>query len=55
MRRKIAVLAAAVAAVAAVTATALAVAPGETPFPSPTIESLFVTTNTVDRPRERPR
>jgi hypothetical protein len=46
MRRKLAVLAAGVAAVAAVTATALAVVPGETPFPSPTVVSLFVTTNT---------
>jgi len=46
MRQKIAVLAAGVAAVAAVTATALAVVPGETPFPSPTIANLFVTTNT---------
>ena len=46
MRRKFAVLAAGVAAVAAVTATALAVVPGETPFPSPTVVSLFVTTNT---------
>ena len=46
MRRKFAVLAAGVAAVAAVTATALAVVPGETPFPSPTVVSLFVTTTT---------
>lgn len=50
MRRKLTVLAAGVAAVAAVTATALAVVPGETPFPSPTVESLFVTTNTVTGP-----
>ena len=50
MRRKFAVLAAGIAAVAAVTATALAVVPGETPFPSPTIVSLFVTTNTVTGP-----
>jgi len=46
MRRKIAALVAGVAAVAALTATALAVVPGETPFPSPTIVSLFVTANT---------
>jgi hypothetical protein len=46
MKRKLAVLVAGVAAVTAVTATALAVTPGETPFPSPTIVSLFVTTNT---------
>jgi hypothetical protein len=46
MKRKLVVLAAGIAAVAAVTATALAVTPGETPFPSPTIVSLFVTTNT---------
>lgn len=50
MRRKLAVLVAGIAAVAAVTATALAVTPGETPFPSPTIVSLFVTTNTVTGP-----
>jgi hypothetical protein len=46
MKRKLAVLVAGIAAVTAVTATALAVTPGETPFPSPTIVSLFVTTNT---------
>jgi len=46
MRRKLAVLAAGIAAVAVVSATALAVAPGETAFPSPTIESLMVTANT---------
>ena len=46
MKRKLAVLAAGIAAVTAVTATALAVTPGETPFPSPTIVGLFVTTNT---------
>ena len=46
MRRKFAVLVAGMVAIAAVTATALAVTPGETPFPSPTIVSLFVTTNT---------
>ena len=46
MRRKFAVLAAGVAAVAAVTATALAVVPGETPFPSPTTEQLMVTAYT---------
>ena len=46
MKRKLVVLVAGVAAVAAVTATALAVTPGETPFPSPTVVSLFVTTNT---------
>lgn len=46
MRRKIAVLAAGIAAVAVVSATALAVAPGETAFPSATIDALMVTTNT---------
>ncbi len=46
MRRKLAALAAGIVAVTAVTATALAVTPGETPFPSPTIVSLFVTANT---------
>jgi len=46
MRRKLTVLVAGIAAVAAITATALAVTPGQTPFPSPTIVSLFVTTNT---------
>jgi hypothetical protein len=50
MRRKLCVLVAGVAAVAAVTTTALAVTPGETPFPSPTIVSLFVTTNTFTGP-----
>ena len=55
MRRKLAVLAAGVAAVAAVTATALAVVPGETPFPSPTIETLFVATNTYTGAGERRR
>lgn len=50
MRRKITVLVAGVAAVAAVTATALAVTPGETPFPSPTIASVFVSTRTVTTP-----
>lgn len=50
MRRKIAVLVAGVAAITAVSATALAVTPGETPFPSPTIESVFVTTKTVTGP-----
>jgi hypothetical protein len=48
MRRKLAVLAAGVAAVAAVTATALAVVPGETPFPSPTTMELMVTANTTN-------
>ena len=43
MKRKLAVLVAGIAAVAAVTATAMAVTPGETPFPSPTVVSLFVT------------
>jgi hypothetical protein len=46
MRRKIAVLVAGIAAVAVVTTAAVAVVPGETPFPSPTVVSLFVTTNT---------
>jgi hypothetical protein len=46
MKRKLAVLAAGIAVIAAVTTTALAVAPGETPFPSPTIDTLMVTTNT---------
>jgi hypothetical protein len=46
MKRKLVVLVAGIAAVTAVTATALAVTPGETPFPSPTIVSLFVTANT---------
>jgi len=50
MRPKIAVLVAGVVAVTAVTATALAVTPGETPFPSPTIESVFVSTQTVTGP-----
>jgi hypothetical protein len=50
MRRKLSVLVAGVAVVAAVTTTALAVTPGETPFPSPTIVSLFVTTNTFTGP-----
>ena len=50
MRRKIAVLVAGIAAVAVMSATALAVLPGETAFPSATIESLFVTTNTVTGP-----
>ncbi len=50
MRRKIAVLVAGVAAIAVVSTTALAVIPGETPFPSPTIESLFVSTATVTGP-----
>jgi hypothetical protein len=50
MRRKIAVLVAGVAAVAVVSATALAVIPGETPFPSPKIESVFVSTHTVTGP-----
>jgi hypothetical protein len=50
MRRKLAVLAAGVAAVAALAATALAVIPGQTPFPSPTIKTLFVSTNTVTGP-----
>ena len=50
MRRKLAVLVGGIAAVAAVTATAMAVTPGETPFPSPTIVSLFVTTNTFTGP-----
>ncbi len=46
MRRKIAVLVAGIAAVAVVTTTAVAVVPGETPFPSATVASLFVATNT---------
>lgn len=46
MRRTLAALAAGIAAVAAVTATALAVVPGETAFPSATIATLMVTTNT---------
>ena len=50
MRRKLAILVAGIAAVAAVTTTAMAVTPGETPFPSPTIVSLFVTTNTFTGP-----
>lgn len=50
MRRKIAVLVAGVAAIAAVSATALAVTPGETPFPSPTVESVFVATHIVTGP-----
>jgi hypothetical protein len=50
MRRKLTVLVAGIAAVAAVTTTALAVVPGETPFPSPTVVTLFVTTNTVTAP-----
>jgi len=50
MRRKIAVLVAGVAAVTAVSATALAVTPGEIPFPSPKIESVFVSTHTVTGP-----
>lgn len=50
MRRKIAVLVAGVAAVTAVSATALAVTPGETPFPSPTVENVFVATHTVTGP-----
>lgn len=50
MKPKIAFLAAGIAAVAVVTATALAVTPGETPFPSPTIASLFVTANTYTGP-----
>jgi hypothetical protein len=50
MRRKIAVLVAGIAAVAALTATALAVVPGETPFPSPTIANLFVSAETVTGP-----
>ena len=50
MRRKLTVLVAGIAAVAAVTTTALAVVPGETPFPSPTVVTLFVTTNTVTGP-----
>jgi hypothetical protein len=50
MRRKFVVLVAGVAAVAALTTTALAVVPGETPFPSATITTLFVSTNTVTAP-----
>jgi hypothetical protein len=50
MRRKFVVLVAGVAAVAALTTTALAVVPGETPFPSPTIATLFVSANTVTAP-----
>ena len=50
MRRKFVVLVAGVAAVAALTTTALAVVPGETPFPSPTIVTLFVSANTVTAP-----
>lgn len=50
MRRKIAVFVAGMTAVAAVTATALAVTPGETPFPSPTVKSVFVATQTVTAP-----
>jgi len=46
MKRKLVVLVAGIAAVTAVTATALAVTPGETPFPSPTVAGLFVTANT---------
>jgi hypothetical protein len=46
MKRKLVVLAAGIAALTAVTATALAVTPGETPFPSPTIKDLMVTANT---------
>ncbi len=46
MKRKIAVLVAGIAAVAVVTTAAVAVVPGETPFPSPTIATLFVSTNT---------
>jgi len=48
MKRRIAILAAGVVAIGS--ATALAVAPGETPFPSATIESVFVTTQTVTGP-----
>ena len=50
MRRKIAVLVAGLVAIAAVSATALAVIPGETPFPSATVESVFVSTETVTGP-----
>jgi hypothetical protein len=50
MRRKLAVLVVGIAAIAVVTTTALAVVPGQTPFPSPTIVSLFVSTNTVTGP-----
>lgn len=50
MNRKIAVLVAGVAAIAVTATTALAVLPGETPFPSPTIESVFVSTATVTGP-----
>jgi hypothetical protein len=50
MRRKSSVLVAGIAAIAIASATALAVTPGETPFPSPTIVTLFVSANTVTGP-----
>lgn len=46
MKRRIAVLVAGIATVAIVTTTAVAVVPGETPFPSPKVVSLFVATTT---------
>lgn len=46
MKRKLAALAAGIAAIAVASAGALAVAPGETAFPSPTIVQLMVTANT---------
>jgi hypothetical protein len=46
MKRRIAVLVAGIAAVAIVTTTAVAVVPGETPFPSAKVVTLFVAANT---------
>jgi hypothetical protein len=50
MRRKLATLVAGITVVAAGSATALAVIPGETPFPSPTITDIFVASQTVTGP-----